>query len=173
MPSDPSGRNPAGVLVRPAPDFFDDNLAFGAAQLIILPSTPNIWFHIDLYNDRADGPVFKVYAVTSFCFGGGGLACFFRKGFVGTFQGECSSINPLLGSLGGQIYGEIQNANPSNVNPYLISSNYAIVGNSGFDSTTNLSTFPLFILPPGWSLACANINQSTGGAGFWYQVAHE
>ncbi len=47
--SDPLGINPKGVLVRPASDFFDDNLAVGAfSSVLISPPSGNHYFTIAL-----------------------------------------------------------------------------------------------------------------------------
>lgn len=174
-PSDPTGRHPSGVLTRHPADFFDDNCGTGALYLQITTIPTNTWLRISLYNNSNTGVSFKVYAITSFSFGGGGLGYFFISGTIGAFQQACSSINPSLAAPFGQLFGDIITGSAAVLNPFITKPLVGIAGNSGFDSSNNLSPFPVVVLPAGYSLVCCNLTSSSGGggAGFLYQESIE
>lgn len=182
MPSDPSGVQPPGVLVRLAPDFFDDSIAVGAGFTFDSTAFNTDYYTISLFNNGNQGQVFKVYAITSLTVSGGGAGVFFVKGTVGSLFAPCASIRPDFQAPFGQIYTQslIQSSPAVGQNPLITAPLIGFIGDSA-DSFTNISPFPLFIVPAGYSLVTANMSVGTnaggsdlrGGTGFWYQVANE
>lgn len=175
MPSDPSGVSPKGVLTRPAPDFFDDNMGIGAWSYLTTLPTTFTYVAVSLFNNDNQGRVLKVYGITAEADGGAGMQASWFKGSFGTLVGPCSSIRPDLGAPPGLIYKDVLIV-PAEFSPNTMPLNPAvgIIGISGFDSNTVLSPFPIFIIPVGWSLVLVNLETSSqGGAGFWYLVANE
>lgn len=175
MPSDPTGVQPRGVLIRPASDWFDDNLAVAGFEMVITAAPdPEMWFRISLFNNGNQGQVFKVYGITIENDGGGGLVFWFNKGPLGTFQQGANAIRPDYGIPFGQVFFDFQGTPLGNTNPYINVPIVGQVGVGGFDSSTNLSPFPLFIIPAGYALVGANPGAFlSGGATFWYQVSNE
>jgi hypothetical protein len=175
VPSDPSGAQPKGTLVRNAPDWFDDNLGMGTYILpFVIPTTFN-YVAVSLFNNANTGVALKVYAVSVDEDGGGGFAASWMKGPFGTLVGACSPVRPDYPTPYGEIYQEtVMVAAEADPNPMLLNSPVAFIGSSGFDSNTVVSPFPLFIVPVGWSLVLCNIDTSNNaGVAFWYQVANE
>lgn len=175
MPSDPTGTNPSGVLVRPAPDFFDDSIAACGWTNTVFTSGDNNWFLLQLFNNAVSGQVLKVYAITSSSDAGGGCYVFGQPGPPsGTMIGVPRSIRLDQGAPYGQLWVNMQTIPIANPNPFTIPPAVPIIGASGFDSATVISTFPLFIIPVGYSLVIANVQGvDNGGGAFWYQVANE
>lgn len=176
MPSDPSGVQPKGVLTRAAADFFDDHLASGA--FFVSEPVPGDAFNyctVALFNNANSGVVFKVYAVTSISDGGSGMGLFWVHGTLGALVQNCQPIRPDVGMPYGQIYQQTASSNVGTFpNPFAPATFATIFAASGFDSSTHLSPFPLFIVPVGWSAVLTNLTASIDlGAAFWYQVANE
>lgn len=175
MPSDPTGRNPPGVLVRQAPDFFDDQLGVIAFEFIEI--SPPVGLHyqtVALYNNASTGILLKVYAITAAASGGGGLAAWFIKGTIGVLQNAASAIRPDTGISWGQIYFQQTDVAAGVANPFIPSIINGIIPTGGFDSDSMVAPFPLFILPAGYSLVLSPISSSVvTGASFWYQQSNE
>lgn len=175
MPSDPSGRFPIGVLARPAPDFFDDNLGAGGA--FIFDSTPpagNAWVTYALYNNDAMGRSLKVYGVSVYSQGGGGLVFGYSKGIVGTFAQNCVAISPDVGIPPGQIYTQLSDGHASPIPIFIPAIIVGAIAAAGFDSGTQLSPFPLFKVPAGYSLVGTNPSSTLiSYCTFWFQVSNE
>jgi hypothetical protein len=175
MPSDPSGVSPKGVLVRPAPDFFDDHLASGGFQF----SGFNVgvtasYCTIALFNNSRQGTIFKVYGISITADGGDGFGFFFQYGTVGAFQSNCQPIRPDVGAPYGQIYEQQMSGAEPRVNDFYTGPFVNQVGGSGFDGNTVFSPFPMFIVPVGYSLVGTNITTCADFACyFWYQVCNE
>ena len=180
MPSDPSGAQPQGVLVRPATDFFDDHLGVGKGSIFATGANQSIWFSVALFNNATAGLVFKVYGLSTINVGEGGLDYFFVSGAYGTLAQGCSPVRPDVGVPYGQIYTQSQQVLATTANPYLVQPAIATIGTSG-ESFTAFSQFPMFIVPVGYSLVACNTFPANniggalyaGGAGFWYQMANE
>jgi len=173
MPSDPSGVHPQGVLVRPAPDFFDDNMAFGGFQLTI--ATGNNFVLTSLYNDATTGIALKVYAISCSGDGGGGCSAWMDQNLGGsTLVGQCSNVAANLGAPFGQIWQNTQTIAGPFPNPFNPPPSVAMLGTNGFDSVTHVFPFPAFIIPAGFALHVTNNNGSELlGASFWYQQSNE
>jgi hypothetical protein len=175
MPSDPSGVSPKGVLTRPAPDFFDDHMAFGGLQQ--QPFAANQTFFLtSLVNNATSGIVFKVYGITVCNNGGGGsfAAWVDALGVPGSLVGACQNIRADQGAPYGQIWNEAVNQVGNLPNPFTLPDTFAVIGTGGFDSMTYFSPFPMFIIPVGNALHVTNL--FGGGlltASFWYQQANE
>ncbi|HVI10973.1 MAG TPA: hypothetical protein VND65_21995 [Candidatus Binatia bacterium] len=175
MPSDASGRHPSGVLVRPAPDFFDDNLATGGFWLQGFAPVQPHYATIALYNNDTLSRSLKVYGISVQSEGGSGMAFYFVQGPLGAFYVNCQNINSQLQTPPGQIYQQHQNTVAGTLNPYNPAGPWLnIIGSNGFDSNTVFSPFPMFIVSPGYSLVATNLIFSDDvGCFFWYQVANE
>lgn len=175
MPSDPSGRHPIGVLTRPAPDFFDDNIGSGGYAAFNRLAGQDFYMQVSLYNNATTGASLKVYGITVFNDGGGGMVGFQSAGIPSGVQvGPCNPINASLSMPFGLIYQDTEHVPTGNPNPFAIPPVVAYLGGSGFDSFTYLSPFPLFIVPSGFSLSVVDFNSGNIlGASFWYQVAVE
>ena len=173
MPSDPSGRNPAGVLVRIGPDWFDDNVGYGGFTALFVGG--DHFGLISLYNNASDGSSLKVYGITVGADGGGGASAWVAAGIpLGTLVGTCNPLRPDLGIPWGQIYQDQILGGGALPNPFAVPANAAFLGTSGFDCFTYLSPFPLFIIPAGYALMTVNnFGSALLGASFWYHVAHE
>jgi hypothetical protein len=175
MPSDPSGRHPLGVLIRPAPDWFDDHVGVGGfwVQGSFSPLQPH-WLAVGLYNNASTGVLFKVYGITVAAEGGSGAGLYFVYGTFGTLVGQCSSLNPGTGNPHGLIYQNTQTALPNTVNPFFAAPPTMLIGSSGFDSATYFSPFPIAVIPAGYSLIATNMIFSDDvGFYFWYQESVE
>lgn len=175
MPSDPSGVSPIGVLARPAPDFFDDHLAFGGFQFNNGTVTGNHFLLCSLFNNASSGLAFKVYGISAAADGGSGCCAWVDNlPLIGTYAGPCFNIRADQGAPYGQIFQDVTTqANPL-PNPYTFPATAALIGTSGFDSMTYLSPFPLFIVPVGYALHVLNVTAGgLLGASFWYQQANE
>lgn len=173
MPSDPTGTHPSGVLVRNAPDFFDDNVAYGgfAAPQV----SGDNWLLCSLYNNALAGIRLKVYVVSGANDGGDGFSAWVDKGVpLGTLVGACNFIDPTLGQSYGQIYQDIQHTAGGLPNPFTVPPTAAFFGCQGFDSATYVFPFPMFVVPVGFALHIVN---NTGaallGASFWFHQANE
>jgi hypothetical protein len=176
MPSDPAGTHPSGVLVRPAPDFFDDHLCQGGFIYSTDPITNLNWVSISLFNDANSGVALKVYGLTYGDDSGFGTIAYYRQGPpLGSFVSEGINVRADLGGPYGQIWQRLDIA-PHTFAIYNLPLPPTVVnlGNPGFNANTILSPFPLFIIPVGWSLVIAN-RLPTGivQASFWYQQANE
>lgn len=174
MPSDPSGRQPSGVLVRPAPDFFDDNLGMGGywAQ----PPAPHPFLSISLYNDASTGLVLKVYTITSGDDVGLGTFAYQRQGTpLGSLVMQCQRLRFDQGATFGQIWQRVDHGVViTDPYPLPLPPNYTILAEPGFSSQTVGFSHPLWIIPAGYSLVIANANSaSTIYASFWFQMAAE
>lgn len=176
MPSDPSGHSPSGVLIRPAPDFYDDNMAVGAAdQQTYGGSSPNDYISVALYNNDDRGRVFKVYAIENQNDGATQFGVFSKKGTIGSLATNCRSIRLDGPAPPGQIYLQVDTvAGSFDPPPYSFGPLIGLLAAGSFGGGLTVSTFPLFIVPKGYSLILATIIVGiNGGACFWYQVSNE
>lgn len=175
MPSDPTGTHPSGVLTRPAPDFFDDNVAFGGYSANNSLAGQDFYMMVSLFNDANSGIKLKVYGVSVLNDGGGGMNAFLSYGVpTGTLVARCAPIDPSLGAPYGIVYQNTQHVAAGNPNPFTIPGAPALLGGGGFDSMTYLSPFPLFIVPAMYALNIVDFNSGNLlGASFWYQMANE
>jgi hypothetical protein len=176
MPSDPAGAQPTGVLVRPAPDFFDDHLYYGGAVYQTNPTVSITYATISLFNNANSGILLKVYGISAGNDDTGTAFAFPVQGApLGSLQGAGSPVRFDQGAPYGQIYMDVQTVGSVNdLYPGPLPAAPAIIGAPDAGSATVLSPFPLFIIPVGWSLAIANAD--SGGrvwASFWYQQAIE
>lgn len=175
MPSDPSGVNPHGVLVRPAPDFFDDNIFSGGFYYSGFNNgvTAN-YATIALYNNGNQGQVLKVYGISITSDGGDGFGFWFRYGTFGTFISNCNPLRPDVSAPWGQIYEQQATGAEPRVNDFYTGPFVNQISGSGFDGNTVISPFPMFIVPAGYSLIGTNITTSADFACFfWYQMCNE
>jgi len=176
MPSDPSGHNPQGVLVRSAPDFFDDNLCVGGTwfQFGVIPTRS--FCSTSLYNNDTLGRVLKVYGVTALVDNGQAALLYPNSGApLGALVGNCLPVRFDLGIPPGLIYSKLDSVPLSNSpNPNNPPTNAQLIGGSFGGGISYFSPFPIAIIPRGWSLVVVNMGaDDTGGASFWYQVANE
>ena len=175
MPSDPSGAQPKGVLVRPASDFFDDHLYTGGYAIQIGAPAGNNFIIVSLFNNANSGILFKVYAISVASDGGTGSAAWTSYGVpAGTLVGPCLPIRADQGAPYGLIYQQTINQPSPTPNPVAYPPSSPIFGTGGFDSMTYPSLFPWFILPVGYALNVVNVGAGGDlGAAFWYQQANE
>lgn len=174
MPSDPTGTHPQGVLVRPAPDFFDDNVGWGGYW--VQPTVAFPYVTISLYNDAPFGQCLKVYGITNGDDAGFGTFCYQRQGPpLGNFITQCDPIRFDRGAPPGQIWARIDStATVTSPYPLPLPPNTKVLGTPGFASQTVGLGFPFAVIPAGYSLVLANANNAaTVYASFWYQVANE
>jgi len=174
MPSDPSGVHPKGVLARPAPDFFDDNMGVGGywAQ----PAGTFPYLTISLFNDANSGVMLKVYGITNGDDAGFGTFLYQRQGApLGSFVCQCQNVNPMLGTTYGQIWQRVDNtATVTSPYPLPLPANTQILATPGFASQTIGLGFPIAIISVGWSLVTANANNAgTIYTSYWFQLAIE
>lgn len=174
MPSDPSGVIPKGTLVRPAPDYFDDNIGVGGYWTQPAGSFPYV--SISLFNDDPLGRLLKVYTITSGDDSGFGTFMYFLQGTpLGSFVCQGQHLRPDTGTVSGQIWQRLDHAGALN-DPYPLPlpDNTQVLATPGFASQTVGFSHPLAIIPVGWSLVLANANNAaTIYASFWWQVANE
>lgn len=175
MPSDPTGRHPSGVLIRPAPDFYDDQIGVCGFEFVEISPPVGLHYHrFALYNNASTGAVFKIYGITVENGGGGGFLFWFVKGQIGTVQQNATSIRPDHPMQFGQMSYDRMDVPAGTLNPFFPTTIVGQVSASGFDSQTTVSSFPLFILPAGWSLVGSNPGSALqAGLTCWYQVANE
>lgn len=175
MPSDPTGVHPQGVLTRPAPDFFDDNIGVGGARLPFPAGSGGNYIAVSLLNNDNQGRMLKVYGAYTSAAGGEGFGFWYSKAPIGALQPPPQAIRPDLGAPPGAIYMATSLGNPNNTpNPFIPAQLFSCVGCSGFDSATVLSPFPLFVIPVGYCLIGSNLEETfNAGCFFWYQVANE
>lgn len=177
MPSDPTGTHPSGVLVRPAPDFFDDNLCSGGYYFFIRPAAGFQYLSISLFNDAPRGQALKVYGITNGDDSGFGTLMYpLQGGPLGSFVTQCRNVRFDLGAPPGQIYQQLDVvAGIDSPYPRPLPTNVQTLGTPGFSSETIFSPFPMAIIPPGYSLVLANGQASSGTwyATFWYQISNE
>lgn len=175
MPSDPSGMQPPGTLVRPAPDFFDDSMSTGGAQYLTDPPVGNVYASISLFNNAMSGLLFKVYGITYGNDSTGGAFAYCRYGPpLGSLVGPCTSIRADAGTQNGQIWMRTDMVAFNALYPLPLPIGFSMLGAPGSGSNTILSPFPLFILPVGYSLVIANSDSgSQATVAFWYQQANE
>jgi hypothetical protein len=176
MPSDPSGTHPGGVLVRPAADFFDDNMGLAMVQQVNLSFPPgdSAFYQVGLFNNAIAGLAFKVYGISVTEDGGGGFLCAFVKAQVGATPGVVSGIRPDISGPFGLIGFDVTIQHVPSLSPFVDGTEFGLIGSSGFDSNTVLSPFPMFVIPVGWSLVLRNPEPTFAmGASFWYQQANE
>jgi hypothetical protein len=175
MPSDPAGRKPLGVLSRLAPDWFDDHLGQGYDLVGSLAVNVFHFTVFELFNNASDGSALKVYGVTAGADNSNGMQCFSAKGPFGTLIGACTAVRFDLPAPWGQIFrNDTIVASGSSADPYSLGRPIAGLGTGGFNVATEFADFPLFIIPPGFSLLVKNFQAGTAlSCGFWYQVAHE
>lgn len=173
MPSDPSGRFPSGVLTRPAPDWFDDFVAYGGFSAFFVGG--DHFTLTSLYNNASDGSAFKVYAITVTADGGGGQSAWVSQGVpTGTLVGACNPVRADLGAPFGLIYQSQQLIGGPLPNPFTVPATAALIGSSGFDCFTYFAPFPMFVVPAGYALnAVNNFGSALTGTSFWYHVAKE
>jgi hypothetical protein len=175
MPSDPAGRKPVGVLARPAPDWFDDHLGVGGFFFTNFSIGNPHYLATVLYNNASDGSALKVYGLGSTSDGGGGMGFYSQQGTFGAFDHNCNPVRADLPTPWGQIFindhtaASFTDPSPFNIGPLL-----GYSGSGGNNAAAVFATFPLFVVPAGYSLIA--VNTAPGGflgASFWYQVAHE
>lgn len=175
MPSDPAGMQPPGVLIRPAPDFFDDSMCYGGAARHDL-GPGDSYFSISLFNDgAAQGRLLKVYGLTTGNDLAGSQLVYPIQGTpLGTLVGACQPNRVDAATIAGQIWVKQDHGVAPFPNPNPLPAVPMVIGNFGFGGGTIFSTFPMFILPVGWSLVTVNTQDtSVVFAGFWFQVANE
>ena len=176
MPSDPSGVQPKGTLTRHAADWFDDNLATGAAEYHVYgASPPYTYISFGLFNNANSGVVFKIYGLTSYNDSGEAMDGYFVNGTIGSLYGACTPIRPDYPAPYGQMYFDSETVaaftDPPTNNWGAL---YQQFGTSGYDSMSYFSTFPIAIVPVGWSFVLRGGTIATDtGACFWYQVCNE
>jgi hypothetical protein len=175
MPSDPTGAQPLGVLVRPAPDFFDDNIGTGAYYLPDNSGALNNYYAtVALYNNANTGIAFKVYGISISSDGGGGWGFWYAPGPVGSLVQNCQPIRPDLGMPNGQIYAQNMTGVVSRPNDFYTGLFAFMIAAGGFDGHNAFPGFPLAVVPVGWSLVGTNIAPTdTVTCSFWYQQSNE
>lgn len=177
MASDPTGVHPSGVLVRNAPDFFDDQLGSGG-YFAAVASTPghDTYFRLSLYNNATDGRALKVYGITAQDNAGGGSYLYQAYGpNPDTLVGPCVNIRGDLGQPWGVIYQQLTLVLSGAGSPFTRPAAAVVLGESGFDAFTTISPFPLQIVPRGFSLFMEQTQHDGGqyGGGFWFQMSNE
>lgn len=175
MPSDPSGRHPAGVLTRHAADFFDDASAYGGFAGNLHLGGMDTYLQVSLYNDATIGYKLKVYGITVCNDGGGAMVAFTTSGVpTSTLVGRCNPIDASNPAPFGLIYQDTEHVAIGGPNPFTIPSVVAQLGSGGFDAGLSISPFPLFIVPAGYALNVVTFEPGALlGATFWYQEAIE
>lgn len=176
MASDSSGRHPTGVLSRPAPDFFDDNVGFGGVfKSGILAPGMESWQRASLFNNATDGRSLKVYGISTMSDWEG---CCFVYGVYGqptdTFVGTCSPLSFNGPMPWGLLYFQNTVVAAAAPNPYNPPTNAAWLGVPFTASVTMFSQFPIAIVPAGYALLV--VGQQPGGvfgASFWFQMSNE
>ena len=157
MPSDPSGARPMGVLTRPAPDFFDDNLYVGGYRITYNIAALNNYITVALFNTDNLGRVLKVYGLSLTSDAGEGFDFWFVYGQIGTLSPGPYPLRPDYPAPPAQIYIQSQPAAPPNQpNPLLPTNLTASLATYGFDGSNIFAGHPLFIVPVGWSLVASN-----------------
>jgi hypothetical protein len=171
--SDRTGRKPKGTMVRPAPDWFSDNLGCGGFRMPNGPATGFVnYVAVSLYNNANDGSLLKVYGISTVGDVTSSASVFAMAGTLGSFVQSCSSIRPDKAVPFGQIF-QATTVEPDVIhpNPYVFPPLLAVLG-SGYPGQTHAWQHPRFILPPGYSLIVVNDQSDDNiGASFVYQVA--
>lgn len=176
MPSDPAGRSPAGVLTRPAPDWYDDFLGTGGVFVsgLIAPGMES-WQRVSLYNNATDGRCLKVYAISTVLDAEGCALCYFASGQpTDPLVGFCTSVRADLPAPWGALYFINTLTAAAAPNPYNPPATASWLGTPFTASNSYISPFPLFVIPAGYALLV--VGQQPGGvfgASFWFQMAVE
>lgn len=158
-------------MVRPAPDWFSDNLAYGGAVYQTDPPVGNTYASISLFNDAQTGVVLKVYALTVGNDDTGTAFAYTRQGPpLGVLQGQCRFLRADRGVSFGQIWMRTDTVGSvTALYPLALPQAPATIGAPDAGSATILSAFPLFIIPTGYSLVIANADSgSRAWASFWF-----
>lgn len=167
--SDRTGRKPKGTMVRPAPDWFSDNIGIGGIyQILTGPPPGNHWWSISLFNNDDQGSVYRVYGISAFQEGGGGFLAQYFNGAAGTLIKPCANLRADLAPPSGQIFVEGPTTIAGQVNPFDVNDDVGLVPCAGFDSGYTIGRGPLFIIPVGWSLKLVNPSSSLQVAAFFY-----
>lgn len=164
----PSYRRPKGVYSRPTLDWFSDQVCTGAGafQTFPLSGTGND-IHVSLFNNDTLGRLLYVYAISCGNDSAENLYCAFHAGTVGNFFAAGMSVNPSLGTPPGQIFLDVRTGTGST--PLAPPSDPYTQIPSGFNSSTIVAPFPLFILPKGYSIVVSpDFSGQSLGASFWY-----
>jgi hypothetical protein len=174
--SDPAGVRPKGTLSRIAPDWFADNLYSIAWYDIEVPVVNFTQFGaFGIFNNDIQGRVARVYGITVGSSAGGGSMLFWQHGTIGAQVTTAQAIRPDYPAplvTGWNLDLSIPRTTPV-VFPFNFGPGFGMIGNSGFDSATSISNFPLAIIPVGWSLV---ISQPQAGPPFsygaWFQMCN-
>lgn len=174
MPKDQTGSQPLGVVTRHPADWFSNSLFTAGWQELDQPVGPGeIFFAVAIFNRSQSGQVLRIYGATCLSEGGGGCAIYFVNGTTGTLKQGGTPIRPDGATPPVDVYYQFQQVPAGNPNPFNFGLQYGAIGASGFDSQTVLSPFPLFIVPPGWSLVATNTSSSfADGFFWWFQLAN-
>lgn len=173
--SDRTGRKPKGTMVRPAPDWFDDNMGVGGSYFLNVGPAKDNFLALALFNNDQQGRTLKVYGLTIASDGGAGFGFFFAAGAPSGVQQPASALRPDRGVPVGQLFLQSSLGNPiPTANPFLPATVTSAIGSDGFDSNTIFSDFPMFVVPQGYSLIGTNFRGSLStGIWYWWQVADD
>jgi len=156
-------------MVRPAPDWFSDNIGIGGTyQQLTSPPVGNHWWSISLFNNDDQGSVYRVYGISAFQEGGGGFLAQYFKGAAGTQVASCANLRADYAPPSGQIFLEGPNTIAGQFNPFDVNPDVGLVPCAGFDSAATMPGAPLFIIPVGYSLKLVNPSSSLQVAAFFY-----
>ncbi len=155
-------RYPRSVYQRNTPDYFIQGLATGGVAN--LPPMLQ-YYQASLFNSATDGSYLFVYGM-NLDFNGGNLATVTMvQGAYGTLAMQGQSVQSDLGAQPGQIYTD-QGGAP--LTPTGLTMGHII---GSVFATPLLSAFPLWIVPPSWSLFfTADTTVNGVVANFWWVV---
>jgi len=169
--ADPTGRVPAGVMVRPAPDWFDELMAFGGYSFDDTIPDTECYVNVGLYNNGSAGTLLRVYGLSCYAdsdgafvmyplFGTGGF-CPLGPGFPLRFDKQ-----QVIGSL----YWKVELVSPPAPNPIVPPTNAATVATPNSGGAAWFTPFPVAVIPAGWMLVIANAASALfAGVGLWWQ----
>lgn len=172
MPKDFTGVRPLGVVTRHAADWFSDQL-YTCAWLEEDPivGSGEMFIAFGMLNNDNQGRVLRIYGGTAFAEGGGGMGIYFVHGTIGNQVAQAKSIRPDFDVPLVTMWSEHQQVALGALSPFNFGDPYGIMAAPGFDSGTETSPFPMFIVPVGWSIVASMFQSSqVGGMHWWFQM---
>ena len=146
--------NPKGVLTRALPDWSIYNLAVVNGYLEVV-QPPGAYF--ELYNDSTIGEYFYIYAFFGFDADGDVDPIYVYQGhYLSTVLKTARPVKADGPQPPGTLYGE------KFTNPFSINDAWMLLDNE-FGAAGLPTSFPLLIIPPGYSLAFTTASGFGGG----------
>ena len=164
-----SFRRPKGVYSRSTPDWFSDQMCFGAGDKQNDPLVANgVFYRVSLFNNDPLGKRFYVYQLNLASDDATFYFASLHSGTLGSFFASCSNIDPSRAAPSGQIFIA---SGPSYADPPWPpdpTDSFTTFPASGASAQATASG-PLFIVPNGYSLVVSsNTSVNQIAIGFYF-----